>query len=61
MIGAVLTLSYIDKPGLIKEMVSLKHRFKGILCSNQQMFVGDNKMLEIISIKGYEREIKKND
>lgn len=59
MIGAVLALSYIDKPGLVKEMASLKHRFKGIICSNQQIFVGDNKLLEIISIKGDAGEIKK--
>ena len=59
MIGAVLALSYIDKPGLIEEMASLKNRFKGIICSNQQMFVEDNKMLEIISIKGDSMKIKK--
>jgi metal-responsive CopG/Arc/MetJ family transcriptional regulator len=59
MIGAVLTLSYIEKPGLVEAMASLKHRFKGIICSNQQMFVDDNKMLEIINVKGDAMEIKK--
>jgi metal-responsive CopG/Arc/MetJ family transcriptional regulator len=59
MIGAVLTLSYLDKPGLNEEMASLKIKFKEIICSNHQMFVEDNKMLEIISIKGDAKEIKK--
>ncbi len=59
MIGAVLVLSYIDKSGLIEAMASLKHKFKEIICSNQQMFVDDNKMLEIISVKGDAMEIKK--
>ena len=59
MVGTVLALSYLDKPGLNEEMASLKNRFKGIICSCQQMYVEDNKLLENISIKGDAKEIKK--
>jgi CopG family nickel-responsive transcriptional regulator len=59
MIGAVLVLSYVDRPGLIEETAFLKHGFKDIICSNQQMYVEDNKLLEVISVKGDAVEIKK--
>jgi len=58
-IGAVLVLHYIDRPGLVEEVAVVQHRFKGIIQSIQQLYVEENKMLEIIGVKGEVREIKR--
>ncbi len=59
MIGVVLVLSYLDKPSLSDEMTVLKNSFKEIIYSNQQTFVEDNKLLEVMNVKGDAGEIKK--
>jgi CopG family transcriptional regulator, nickel-responsive regulator len=58
MIGAVLILSYIDKPGLVEELAFIRNSFKEIIYSNQQMFVDDNKLLETLNVKGDVGDIK---
>ena len=59
MVGVVLALVYHDKQGLVEEVTSLLHEFKGIIASMQRLYVEENKMLEIIGVKGDEGEIKR--
>jgi len=58
MVGVVLALFYLDRPGLMEEVTLLQHRFSGIIASIQHLFVGENKVLEIISVNGAVGEIK---
>jgi len=59
VVGTVLVLHYLDKPGLVEEITALQRRFKGIISSIQQLYVEENKMLEIIAVKGEVGEIKR--
>jgi len=57
-VGAVLALRYLDRPGLVEEVATVQHRFREIITSIQQLYVEDNKVLEIIAVKGAVGEIK---
>ena len=57
-VGVVLALLYLDRPGLVEGVSSLKHKFRGIIYSIQQVYVDENKSLEIIGVKGDVGEIK---
>jgi CopG family nickel-responsive transcriptional regulator len=58
MVGVILVLYYLDKPGLVSEIAVLQHRFKKVISSIQQLFIEENKFLEILSVKGESDEIK---
>jgi len=58
VVGVVLVLHYLDKPGLVEEVSSIQHRFREIIASIQQLYVEENKVLEIIAVKGEVGEIK---
>ena len=42
----------------MEDIKSLLHRFKGVIVSMQRLYVEENKMLEIIGVKGDVGEIK---
>jgi len=58
MVGVILALLYLDRPGLVEEVSSLKHKFRKVISSIQQVYVDENKSLEIIGVKGGVEEIK---
>lgn len=58
MVGVVLALVYLDRQGLVEDATSLLRGFKGIITSMQRFYVEENKMLEIIGVKGEVGEIK---
>ena len=57
MMGVVLALIYLDRPGLAEEVMIFTHGFRGIIFSIHQVFVGENKVLEVIGVKGDVGEI----
>ena len=57
-VGVVLALLYLDKPGLVEEVSSLKHEFRKVISSIQQVYVDENKGLEIIGVKGVVGELR---
>jgi len=59
VVGVVLVLHYLDRPGVMEEVAAVQHRFRGIISSIQQHYVEENKMLEIIGVKGAAGEIKR--
>jgi len=59
VVGVVLVLRYLDRPGLVEEVAAVQHRFKGVITSIQQLFIKENKILEIIGAKGKVEEIKR--
>jgi len=58
VVGVVLVLRYLDRPGLVEEVATVQHRFKGVITSIQQLFIEKNKILEIIGVQGKVEEIK---
>jgi len=59
VVGVVLVLYYLDRPGLVEEVAAVQHRFKGIIASIQKMYVEENKMFEIIGVRGGVGAIKR--
>lgn len=59
VVGTVIVLHYLDKPGLMEEIAAIQHRFKRIIASIQQLYIEENKMLEIIGVDGDVGEIKR--
>lgn len=59
LVGVVIALHYLDRPGLLEELANLLRRFRGIISSIQQVYVEENKMLGVISVAGEAGEIKR--
>lgn len=56
--GAVLVLYYLDKPGLLNEVMGIQHRFKGLISSTTHIHLEENKCLEIIAVRGNAKEVR---
>ena len=56
--GAVLVLYYLDKPGLLDEIVRAQHQFKKAISSTLHVHLNEDKCLEIIAVEGNVQEIK---
>ncbi len=59
VVGVVLILRYIDKPGLIEDIAELKHSFRKIITSIQQQYLDENKMLETLAVEGDVEKVKR--
>jgi CopG family nickel-responsive transcriptional regulator len=58
IIGAVLVLYYLDKPGLLDEITKVQHKFKNVISSTLHVHLEENKCLEIIAVEGSAQEIR---
>ena len=56
--GAILVLYYLDKPGLLDEIMRTQHQFKDVISSSQHVHLEEEKCLEIIAIEGSGREVR---
>jgi len=56
--GVVLVLHYLDKPGLLEEITSIRHRFKNVISSTMHIHLEENKCLEIIAVEGSTQEAR---
>ena len=56
--GAMLVLYYLDKPGLLDEIMKVQHKFKNVISSTTHIHLEENKCLEMIAINGNTQEIK---
>ena len=57
--GAVLVLYYLDKPGLLDEIVKVQHDFKNVISSTTHVHLEEYKCLEIIAVEGDVKEVKR--
>jgi CopG family nickel-responsive transcriptional regulator len=57
MAGVVLLLYYLDKPGLLEEIVRTQHLFDHLISSTLHVHLEKQKCLEIIAVEGSAREI----
>ena len=56
--GAVHVLYYLDKPGLLEEIMSIQHSFRDVISSTLHIHLEEDKCLEIIAVEGSAREVK---
>jgi CopG family nickel-responsive transcriptional regulator len=56
--GAIVLLYYVDKPGLLNEIVRLQHKFQKVVSSTMHIHLTKDKCLEIIAVKGKANDIK---
>ena len=56
--GVVLLLYYLEKPGLLDEIVHVQHSFQNLIASTLHIHLSKHKCLEIIVVEGNPHEIK---
>ncbi len=56
--GAIMLIYYLDKPGLLNQIVEIQHNFEGIVSSTMHIHLAKNKCLEIIAVKGEAKDIR---
>ena len=57
--GVVLLLYYLDKPGLLEEIVRTQHLFERVVSSTLHFHLEKHKCLEMIAVEGDTQEIRK--
>ena len=57
--GTITLLYYLDKPGLLNQIVETQHKFENVVLSSMHLHVTENKCMEIIAVKGKTESIKK--
>ncbi len=58
IVGAVVLLYYVDKPGLLNQVMHVQHRFEDVICSSMHVHLTRDKCMEIIAVKGNAQQIK---
>ena len=56
--GAIVLLYYMDKPGLLNEIMRVQHKFEKVVSSTMHIHLTRDKCLEIIAVKGKAGAIK---
>jgi CopG family nickel-responsive transcriptional regulator len=56
--GAIMLIYYLDKPGLLNQIVEIQHGFEGIVSSTMHIHLAKNKCLEIMAVKGKAKDIR---
>jgi CopG family nickel-responsive transcriptional regulator len=56
--GVVLMLYYLEKPGLLDEIMSAQHKFEDVICSTLHVHLAKSKCLEIVAVKGDAQKIR---
>ena len=56
--GVVLMLYYLEKPGLLDDIMEVQHNFEQVICSTVHVHLTKNKCLETIVVKGDAQDIR---
>jgi len=56
--GAIVMLYYLDKPGLLNQIVRTQHGFEGVVSSSMHVHLTKSKCLEIIGVKGKAKDVR---
>ncbi len=59
IVGAIVMLYYVDKPGLLSKIMQVQHKFENVVSSTMHIHLTKNKCLEIIAVKGDTKEVRK--
>ena len=58
LVGAIILVYYLDKRGLLSQIVKVQHSFEDIISSATHIHLAKNKCLEIIAVKGQAKVIQ---
>lgn len=58
VLGVVLVLHYVDKPGVLEEIFMVTHNNKRFVSSLYQKYIEENKVLQIFSVEGSVEELE---
>jgi len=58
LMGAIVLLYYVDKPGLLNRIMEIQHEFENVISSTMHVHLTKNKCLEIIGVRGDAKNIK---
>ena len=56
--GAIVLLYYVNKSGLLNEIMRVQHKFENVVSSTMHIHLSKDKCLEIIAVKGKAEDAK---
>jgi CopG family nickel-responsive transcriptional regulator len=56
--GTITLVYYLDKPGLLKQIVEAQHTFESVVTASMHIHLAKDKCLEIIAVKGKTSDIR---
>lgn len=56
--GTITLVYYLDKPGLLKQIVEAQHTFENVVTASMHIHLAKDKCLEIIAVKGKTSDIR---
>jgi CopG family nickel-responsive transcriptional regulator len=57
--GTITLVYYLDKPGLLNQIVEAQHKFENVVTSSMHLHLTKDKCMEIIAVKGKVNDIRK--
>lgn len=57
--GTITLVYYLDKPGLLNQIVEAQHKFENVVTCSMHVHLAKDKCLEIIAVKGKARGIRR--
>jgi CopG family nickel-responsive transcriptional regulator len=56
--GAIILVYYLDKPGLLNQIVEAQHKFENVVTCSMHLHLTKDKCMEIIAVKGKANDIR---
>jgi CopG family nickel-responsive transcriptional regulator len=56
--GTIVLVYYLDKPGLLNQIVEVQHRFENVVTSSMHLHLTKDKCMEIITVRGKASHIR---
>ena len=58
IVGTITILYYLNKPGLLNEIIRVQHDFERVVSSSMHIHMTDNRCLEIVAVRGKASKIR---
>lgn len=56
--GAIVILYYLEKPGLLNQIMDVQHKFEHVVTSTMHVHLTKDKCLELIAVKGKASDVR---
>ena len=56
--GTITMVYYLDKPGLLNQIVEAQHKFEEVVTSSMHLHLTKDKCMEIVAVKGKASDIR---
>ena len=57
--GTITLVYYLNKPGLLNQIVEAQHRFENVVTSSMHLHLTKDKCMEIIAVQGKASEVRR--